>query len=242
MADISVAENDKRILDERWEAGFYPDDGSEPELTSSERRARSDFEAISIAYENDCELGQEVASYGEDRNTDLIADLRAMGGEIEHDGASFSIKDNALSRSKDGQTSEHYIVFVQEGIEIRRSQEGENLRDVVDHLRAQPEGSAHQTRDVAADSWTDYSLSGDDLHASSYSTSFREDSVFDANTLEPKELPAAEQEQSTSWTAVYDAAPETPAQAAAANAAKAIAAAKERQVSQPAIQAKEASL
>jgi hypothetical protein len=124
MTDSLMAD-DKRILDERWEAGFYPDDGSEQQLTSSERQQERDLEAAASAMENDQELGENLAHYGEDRNTDLIADLRNKGGEsIQHNGAFYSLEGpNVLQRWKDGEVTQHDATDVQDGIAHRREKE-----------------------------------------------------------------------------------------------------------------------
>ncbi|MBY3314757.1 hypothetical protein [Rhizobium laguerreae] len=82
--------------------------------------------------------------------------------------------------------------------------------EIVAHLRGQPEGTVYETYNGALDTHTDYSLQGDDLHVVSQSTSFREETVFDANTLEEKAQPEHELPASKNWTAVYDAAPDAP--------------------------------
>lgn len=121
----AIAADDKRILDERFQRDLLPDDGSEPELTSRERKEAEEFERRSDAYDLGRELGWDIADYGKERGTDLISELRENGGEIEHDGSTYSLEEGTLSRTKDGETTEHYAMDVQEGLDNRRSQDQE---------------------------------------------------------------------------------------------------------------------
>lgn len=123
--------NDKQILADRHEASYYPDDGSEPTLTSYEsRQAQAEerrVDAIVDARDEARELGIQVADYGKDRGTDLISDLEAKGGEIEHNGAAYSLEKNKLVRTQDGETTRHYAEEVSFGIEHGRDQENKPL-------------------------------------------------------------------------------------------------------------------
>lgn len=126
--------NDKRILDERFEANYLPDTGAEPELTSAERReaeARERrIEDAMDARDDARELGISVAGYGKDLGTDLVSDLRTKGGEIEHDGATYSLSGNTLLVDKDGMTTGHDAFDVQEGIEHKRYEESQQVKEI----------------------------------------------------------------------------------------------------------------
>lgn len=112
--------------------------------------------------------------------------------------------------------------------EVSEQQWTETRSNLVEYLRTQPEGTVFEAENdiVGEVTVTDFRLQGDELHADTQSSSYREQVVYDANTLEVKE-PQGEQQQSSSWTAVYDSkvenevpatSPQSPAQAAAARA------------------------
>lgn len=120
--------------------------------------------------------------------------------------------------------------------EVSEQQWAETRSNLVEYLRTQPEGTAFEVETFPAGevTTTDYRLYGDELHVDTQSSSYRERFVLDANTFEVKE-PEPEMQQSSSWTAVYDAAPDAPPSSAQEAAARAEAASAERRANPPAV-------
>jgi len=93
---------------------------------AEQRRADADerySEEASLRRDEDRELGENIAAYGEDRGTDVVSELQEKGGQIEHDGATYALDGNRLTRTRDGETTEHNIHDVKDGIGHQREDE-----------------------------------------------------------------------------------------------------------------------
>ncbi|OWO90001.1 hypothetical protein B5E41_29175 [Rhizobium esperanzae] len=151
-----IIADDKRILDERFERDLMPDSGSEPELTSEERKAAEDEErrvgAAISAREEARELGENIAAYGEDRGTDLVSELREKGGEIEHDGATYALDGDRLTRTRDGETTHHNAYDVKDGIDHQREDEQQS-REAAMSPNERMEAGLSRPESVTEEQW-----------------------------------------------------------------------------------------
>lgn len=105
------------------EAEEEPEQTPEQIAADDKQAEEQRVEAIILREEAAHDLGAEVADYGQDRNTNLISDLKKQGGEIEHNGATYSLEKHELVRTQDGQQTRHDAFDVRDGIDLARDQQ-----------------------------------------------------------------------------------------------------------------------